>query len=129
VNTLRAIGEGREHLQRHVVKLQQKLAAGQPGPEGSAGKLVFARLAQELSSLEVELLGDDGLVYDQWSPSGNEAFDFTGRNAAFRYLRARGNSIEGGTSEVLRNVVAERVLRLPPEDRPDTAVAWKDLPK
>jgi alkylation response protein AidB-like acyl-CoA dehydrogenase len=110
-------------------RLQQKLAAGQPGPEGSAGKLVFARLAQELSSLEVELLGDEGLVYDQWSPSGNEAFDFTGRGAAFRYLRARGNSIEGGTSEVLRNVVAERVLRLPPEDRPDIAVAWKDLPK
>lgn len=110
-------------------RLQQKLAAGQPGPEGSAGKLVFARLAQELSSLEVELLGDEGLVYDQWSPSGNEAFDFTGRGAAFRYLRARGNSIEGGTSEVLRNVVAERVLRLPPEDRPEIAVAWKDLPK
>ena len=110
-------------------RLQQKLAAGQPGPEGSAGKLVFARLAQELSALEVELLGDEGLVYDQWAPSDLDAFDFIIRNPAFRYLRARGNSIEGGTSEVLRNVIAERVLGLPPEDRPDTAVAWKDLPK
>jgi alkylation response protein AidB-like acyl-CoA dehydrogenase len=110
-------------------RLQQKLAAGQPGPEGSAGKLVFARLAQELSALEVELLGDEGLVYDQWAPSELDAFDFIIRNPAFRYLRARGNSIEGGTSEVLRNVIAERVLGLPPEERPDTAVAWKDLPK
>jgi alkylation response protein AidB-like acyl-CoA dehydrogenase len=110
-------------------RLQQKLAAGQPGPEGSAGKLVFARLAQELSALEVELLGDEGLVYDQWAPSDLDAFDFIIRNPAFRYLRARGNSIEGGTSEVLRNVIAERVLGLPPEERPDTAVAWKDLPK
>lgn len=110
-------------------RLQQKLAAGQPGPEGSAGKLVFARLAQELSALEVELLGDEGLVYDQWAPSDLDAFDFIIRNPAFRYLRARGNSIEGGTSEVLRNVIAERVLGLPPEDRPDTTVAWKDLPK
>ena len=110
-------------------RLQQKLAAGQPGPEGSAGKLVFARLAQGLSALEVELLGDEGLVYDQWAPSELDAFDFIIRNPAFRYLRARGNSIEGGTSEVLRNVIAERVLGLPPEERPDTAVAWKDLPK
>jgi len=55
--------------------------------------------------------------------------DFVGRSAQYRYLRAKGNSIEGGTSEVLRNIVAERVLGLPAEPRVDTAVAWKDLPK
>jgi alkylation response protein AidB-like acyl-CoA dehydrogenase len=53
--------------------------------------------------------------------------DFTGRDAGYRYLRSKGNSIEGGTSEVLLNIVAERVLGLPSEPRTDKDVAWKDL--
>jgi alkylation response protein AidB-like acyl-CoA dehydrogenase len=55
--------------------------------------------------------------------------DFTGRDAGYRYLRAKGNSIEGGTSEILRNVVAERVLGLPAEPRVDKDIPWKDLPR
>jgi hypothetical protein len=55
--------------------------------------------------------------------------DFTGRDAGYRYLRAKGNSIEGGTSEILRNVVAERVLGLPAEPRADKDLPWKDLPR
>ena len=48
-------------------RLRQQLAAGQPGPEGSAAKLVFARLNQEISGFEVELAGGDGLRYDDWT--------------------------------------------------------------
>ena len=105
-------------------RLRQQLAAGQPGPEGSAAKLVFARLNQEISGFEVELLGEDGLRYDDWThaPAG-AASDFIGRGAGYRYLRAKGNSIEGGTSEILRNIIAERVLGLPPEIRVDKDVA------
>ncbi len=47
---------------------------------------------------------------------------------AYELLRARGNSIEGGTTEILLNIVAERVLGLPGEIRVDKDVAWKDLP-
>ncbi|MFJ8599866.1 acyl-CoA dehydrogenase family protein [Streptomyces shenzhenensis] len=108
-------------------RLRQQLAAGQPGPEGSGTKLAFARLNQEISALEVELLGQEGLLYDDWTPRRPELVDFTGREAGYRYLRAKGNSIEGGTSEILLNIVAERVLGLPAEPRTDKDVAWKDL--
>ncbi|CAM4001883.1 acyl-CoA dehydrogenase family protein [Nocardiopsis gilva] len=110
-------------------RLRQQLAIGQPGPEGSAAKLAFARLNQEISGLEVELLGPEGLAYDDWTFHRPEKMDLTGRGAGYRYLRSRGNSIEGGTSEILRNIIAERVLGLPGEIRVDKDVAWKDLPK
>jgi alkylation response protein AidB-like acyl-CoA dehydrogenase len=110
-------------------RLRQQLAAGQPGPEGSAAKLVFARLNQEISGFEVELAGGDGLRYDDWTMRRPEHANFYGRGPGYRYLRARGNSIEGGTSEILRNIIAERVLGLPGEPRTDKDGPWKDLPR
>ncbi|MDP9615551.1 acyl-CoA dehydrogenase family protein [Streptomyces demainii] len=110
-------------------RLRQQLADGRPGPEGSAMKLAFARLNQQISALEVELLGEEGLLYDDWTMRRPELVDFTGREAGYRYLRAKGNSIEGGTSEVLLNIIAERVLGLPPEPRTDKDLPWKDLPR
>src|SRR5256885_920244 len=107
----------------------QHLGSGSRGPEGSAMKLTFARLAQQLSGLELELLGEDGLRYDDWTLRRPAGVDFFGRIAGYRYLRAKGNSIEGGTSEILRNIIAERVLGLPSEPRVDKDVAWKDLPR
>ncbi len=116
------------------LRLRQQLAAGAPGPEGSAAKLVYARLNQEISSFELDLLGADGLRYDDWSSDTwrierPSSVDFLGRTPGYRYLRAKGNSIEGGTSEILRNIIAERVLGLPGEIRVDKTVPWKDLPK
>ena len=110
-------------------RLRQQLAAGKPGPEGSAAKLVFARLNQEISGFDVELNGGDGLRYDDWTMRRPEHATFYSRGPGYRYLRARGNSIEGGTSEILRNIIAERVLGLPPEPRVDKDIPWKDLPR
>jgi alkylation response protein AidB-like acyl-CoA dehydrogenase len=109
-------------------RLRQQIAAGEPGPEGSAAKITYARLNQEISSWEIDFAGSDGLRYDDWSMRTAGSSDYT-RGAAYRYLRSRGNSIEGGTSEILRNIIAERVLGLPAEPRVDTGVAWKDLPR
>jgi alkylation response protein AidB-like acyl-CoA dehydrogenase len=110
-------------------RMRQQLAAGNPGPDGSAMKLTFARLAQQVSGLEVELLGEEGLRYDDWTLRRPEITDFLGREPGYRYLRAKGNSIEGGTSEILRNIISERVLGLPSEPRVDKDVPWKDLPR
>ncbi|MBB4665171.1 acyl-CoA dehydrogenase family protein [Conexibacter arvalis] len=72
---------------------------GQPGPEGSLTKWMWSDTNQRVSELAVELLGPGALATDsRWS---------------FELLRARGNSIEGGTTEILKNIVAERVLGLP----------------
>jgi alkylation response protein AidB-like acyl-CoA dehydrogenase len=110
-------------------RIRQKLAQGQPGPEGAAMKIVFARVAQQLSGLELELLGEQGLRYSDWTLVRPDGVDFIGRDAGYRYLRAKGNSIEGGTSEILRNIMAERVLGLPAEPRADKDIPWKDLAK
>jgi alkylation response protein AidB-like acyl-CoA dehydrogenase len=72
---------------------------GSPGPEGSLGKWLWAEVNQSLSELALELAGPRAmLVDDVWT---------------YRFLRSRANSIEGGTTEILKNIVAERVLGLP----------------
>jgi alkylation response protein AidB-like acyl-CoA dehydrogenase len=89
---------------RQVATLDQ----GQlPGPEGSLLKLHWSELNQRLVELAFELEGP----YSSLAPDSVDA-PFEGR-WQYEYLRARGNTIEAGTSEVQRNIVAERVLGLP----------------
>jgi alkylation response protein AidB-like acyl-CoA dehydrogenase len=72
---------------------------GMPGPEGSAIKLRWSEQNQRMTKLGRELLGPEGILDDGWWH--------------YNQLRSRGNTIEAGTSEVLRNIIAERVLGLP----------------
>lgn len=101
---------------------------GTPGPEGSVAKLAFAEENQMIYEFCVDLLGADGMLYESRYPKIRpEAVAVGASDVRKAFLRARANSLEGGTSEVMRNILAERVLGLPPEPRVDKAVAWKDV--
>jgi alkylation response protein AidB-like acyl-CoA dehydrogenase len=108
---------------------RQQAQAGQPGPEGAGMKIAFSDLAQAISGFDIELHAESGLRYDDWTMRRPSTVDLVGREPGYRYLRARGNSIEGGTSEILRNTISERILGLPGEHRVDKDVAWKDIPR
>ena len=92
-----------------------------PGPEASLLKLVGAKLIQEIADYGIEIQGTAGGTMDaEFTPDGGSWQE--------RYLGIPGLRIAGGTDEVLRNIIAERVLRLPPEVRMDKEVAYKDVP-
>jgi alkylation response protein AidB-like acyl-CoA dehydrogenase len=86
---------------RSLTTLQK---TGIPGPEGSASKLVWSEANQRLTKLALEILGERAADPDPESEDGYWQY---------QQLRSRGNTIEAGTSEILRNIVAERVLGLP----------------
>jgi alkylation response protein AidB-like acyl-CoA dehydrogenase len=97
------------------------LSRGQtPGPEASLGKLVGAPLMQQMGAFGMELAGLSGALNGRAAP---EAGVWQGT-----FLAAPGLRIAGGTDEILRNIIAERVLRLPPEVRVDKDVAFRDIP-
>ncbi|MDQ4038993.1 MAG: acyl-CoA dehydrogenase family protein [Actinomycetota bacterium] len=101
---------------------RQQLLAGRPGPDGSGSKVTYAALNQDSTALELELLGPEGLHHEDWSLRRPTESNWLAGGASHRYLRSKGNSIEGGTSEILLNVIAERVLGLPREPRTDTGL-------
>ena len=105
--------------------------SGNPGPEGSIAKLALAINHQEIYALCMNMLGADALA----------GFDFTFRRPAevgldgeegssrHMFLRSRANSIEGGTSEIMRNILGERILGLPGEPRVDKELPWSKVPR
>ena len=107
----------------------QLARAGTPGPEGSVGKLAFAELNQAISELCVDLMGAEGQLYTDYESPRRESVGFFTGDPRYFFLRARANSIEGGTSEVLRNILGERVLGLPGEPRTDKDLPWRDVPR
>jgi alkylation response protein AidB-like acyl-CoA dehydrogenase len=106
--------------------------AGNPGPEGSVSKLAQAELNKRIWECGMEVIGSDALLYEagyaRRAPSG-ESRTTKLAVAKHQFLRSRANSIEGGTSEVMRNILGERVLGLPGEPRPDKGVPWRDIPR
>ncbi|GJM38305.1 MAG: acyl-CoA dehydrogenase [Acidimicrobiales bacterium] len=109
----------------------QAAKKGQPGPEGSVAKLAGAELNKDIYSWAVDLQGMAGQIGFDYTFRRPGAVDLDGssQGIGYAFLRARANSIEGGTSEVLRNIMGEQMLGLPGEPRIDKDVAWSDVPK
>jgi alkylation response protein AidB-like acyl-CoA dehydrogenase len=119
-----------EAMRLTQVRANDARKKGTPGPEGSTGKLQWADLNKHITAFTMELLGPDGMLY----PGGYDKIrpDVTSNRTESphkAYLRARANSIEGGTSEIMKNILGERVLGLPGEPRVDKNVPWKDVPR
>lgn len=109
-------------------RANQMASAGIPGPEGSTGKLAWANLNKEITSFTMDMLGMDGTLYpDEYELKRPERFRQHGPQKAF--LRTRANSIEGGTSEIMLNILGERVLGLPGEPRVDKDLPWTEVPR
>jgi len=126
-------------IQQEAVRLTNLRATqlsekGTPGPEGSTSKLHEAEINKASYEFGMDMLGNDGLLFPRGYALSqpelnfdNDSFGFTDTQSLF--LRARANSIEGGTSEIMRNIIAERVLGLPSEPSLDKDKAWKDIPR
>jgi alkylation response protein AidB-like acyl-CoA dehydrogenase len=110
------------------IRASQNRQKGVPGPEGSTGKLAFAELNKAIYELCMDLLGPEAMLYGSYDMVRPEtAMGSDTLQKAF--LRARANSIEGGTSEVMRNILGERVLGLPGDVRVDKELPWTKVPR
>jgi alkylation response protein AidB-like acyl-CoA dehydrogenase len=104
--------------------------AGTPGPEGSVAKLAFAEENKRAYELCLDLMGSDGMLFPAGYPMVRPDLVGMGSPDVHKmFLRVRANSIEGGTSEVMRNILGERVLGLPGDVRTDKELPWKDVPR
>lgn len=102
--------------------------AGTPGPEESTSKLVYAELNKRIFEFAVELMGPAGMLYDSYEMTRPDALrEIT--DARRGLLRSRANSIEGGTSEIMKTILGERVLGLPGEPRVDKELPWSEVPR
>jgi alkylation response protein AidB-like acyl-CoA dehydrogenase len=111
------------------IRASQGRAMGTPGPEGSIGKLAMAELHKDLSALAVDLLGADGMIFPDGYPMERPSTTALWRNPQQAFLRSRANSIEGGTTEIMKNILAERVLGLPGDIRVDKDRPWIEVPR
>ena len=113
----------------------KRRGGAEAGPEGSITKLMQAEYNPRLQKLAVDLEGayaaaweGDGLAHQGglcWMPTNTADH----RSVVRGFLRAQANTIEGGTSNVMRNILGERVLGLPKEPDQSRDVPWKDVPR
>ena len=120
-----------EVLRLTNLRAAAKARVGNPGPEGSIAKLALANVNKATYEFCIDLLGADGLVgYDYTFKRPDEAgLEAPLGSSRKMFLRARANSIEGGTSEIMRNILGERILGLPGEPRVDRDLPWSQVPE
>ncbi len=134
-------GTRREHLMKLYcvseamrltnVRAGARATAGNPGPEGSIAKLALSDFNKVCTEFCIELLGAHGMVEYDFTFRRPETLSVDGLDSGVRhsFLRSRANSIEGGTTEIMKNILGEQVLGLPGEPRVDKDVAWSKVPR
>lgn len=120
-----------EAMRLTSIRANANRKAGNPGPEGSTGKLHWADLNKAVTEFGMDIQGGEGMLYPKGYEFSAPEASGTARDESLEqlYLRARANSIEGGTSEIMKNILGERVLGLPGEPRVDKNIPWKDVPR
>jgi alkylation response protein AidB-like acyl-CoA dehydrogenase len=114
-----------EVLRLTNLRARDAAKSGTPGPEGSVGKVMAAELNKALGEAALDLLGPQGMMLDDGYPMKRpDRAALSGTDPQKIFLRMRAQSIEGGTSEVMRNILGERVLGLPKEPAVDRDVPW-----
>jgi len=105
--------------------------AGNPGPEGSIAKLALSNFNKDCTDFCIELLGAEGMIGYDFTFRRPENLSVDGMNHGIRhsFLRARANSIEGGTTEIMKNILGEQMLGLPGEPRVYKDIAWSKVPR
>ena len=117
-----------EVLRLTNIRANQMRKTGDPGPEGSIGKMASADLNKDIYAAVMNLLGAEGMLYGSYEMIRPEtAMGSDTLQKAF--LRSRANSIEGGTTEVMKNILGERVLGLPGDIRVDRDKPWSEVPR
>jgi alkylation response protein AidB-like acyl-CoA dehydrogenase len=118
-----------EVLRLTNIRASNNRKAGDPGPEGSIAKLGFAEINKAVYELCVDLLGPAALEGYDYTMRRAESLGLVGPPGTARkmFLRSRANSIEGGTSEIQRSILGERVLGLPGEPRVDKELPWSQV--
>ena len=120
-----------ETLRLTNARASQTARSGNPGPESSVSKLMLAEFNKDLTAKALNLEGPAGMVDYDYEFRRPTAISLDGKfgDTHHGFLRARANSIEGGTSEIMRNILGEQVLGLPGEPRVDKAIPWRDVPR
>jgi len=120
-----------EVLRLTNIRAGEARRVGNPGPEGSIAKLMFAEVNKRIYDLCVELIGAGAMIDYDYTNRRSEQLGLVGPPGSARkmFLRSRANSIEGGTSEIQRNILGERVLGLPGEPRIDKDQPWSQVPR
>ena len=120
-----------ELLRLTGIRAQVTRSSNEPGPEGSVGKLAQADISKAIWQCCSDVLGHEALIYEHGYKlrQGRTTASDKKLQAKYNLLRSRAYSIEGGTSEIMRNILGERVLGLPGEPRVDKDIPWKEVPR
>jgi alkylation response protein AidB-like acyl-CoA dehydrogenase len=113
--------EGRINKISNLRAAAARTGGKRPGPEGSITKLFQAEYNKRLQVVAMEMLGASATAWRE----GDQA----NGSAVRGFLRSRANTIEGGTSEIMRNILGERVLGLPKEPANDRDIPWTEIPR